>query len=71
MKVGRAVEASMESRGVSQRWLAAASGIPLVTLNRSLKGHRSFNLNELGRVAEALDLSLVSLIAAADVEQVA
>lgn len=56
------VRAAMSSRNISQRDLAARTGVPLVTLNRRLTGQgKPFDIAELVAIAEVLDLSLVEL----------
>ena len=64
--VGLAIEASLIEAGMSQRALAEVTGIPLVTLNRSINGHRPLNLDELARIADALGTSLSALVAASE-----
>lgn len=56
------VAAAAKTAGVSQRELAARTGIPLVTLTRRLGGHgKGFTVSELVAVCAALDLSLTEV----------
>ncbi len=54
-----AVAEAMGSAKVSQRAMAAATGIPLVTLNRRLNGHTAFTVVELAAIADVLNVSIV------------
>ena len=56
-----AVLAAMKEKGISQRAMSDATGIPLVTLSRRLLKRSAFTLVELAAVAEVLNLSLVEL----------
>lgn len=56
------VREAMKAAGVSQRELAAETGIPMVTLNRRLNGQgKGFTVSELITAGEALGLSLLEL----------
>lgn len=52
---------AMKAAKVSQRAMAEATGIPLVTLNRRLTGHAAFTVVEMAAIAEVLNLSIVEL----------
>lgn len=45
------------------RWLSARSGITAAALGRKLNGLRSISVNELGAIAEALDIPPQDLVA--------
>lgn len=55
------ISQAMASAKVSQRAMAEATGIPLVTLNRRLTGRTAFTAVEMAAVAEVLNLSIVEL----------
>lgn len=56
------VRAAMGHAGISQRDLAATTGLPLVTLSRRLTGKgKPFDIGELALIADTLGLSLVEL----------
>lgn len=66
-QVAAEIRSAMESRNVSQREVAARTGVPLVTLNRRLTGQgKPFDLAELAMTAEALDMSVVDLVIRAE-----
>lgn len=58
------VAAEMTRKRVSQTLLSELSGIPYTTLNRKLGGTGTFNMVEVFRVAQALDVPPVSLLPA-------
>ena len=61
------LRAALESAGLSQREAAAATGIPLVTLNRRLSGqHKTFDLVEVAALAELVGLGLTDLVLRAE-----
>lgn len=60
-RLADAIRDATTAAGVSQRELAARTGIPLVTINRKLNHASPFNAIELGAISEALGTSLVDL----------
>lgn len=60
-RIAEKVTAAIQAAGLSQREVAAETGIPLVTLNRRLNGHAPFTVAELYCVAVALRVSAASL----------
>lgn len=64
--VATAVSDAIKADRRSQRDVADAAGIPLVTLSRKLAGHRPFTLLELAAVAEVLDVSVTDLMLRAE-----
>lgn len=62
VKVAAEIRAEMARQKVSVNTLSEAVGIPLSTLRRSVNGTRSFTLDELHAVGEALGLRLSVLI---------
>ena len=57
--LAQVVSAAIKADGQTQRKIAEATGIPLVTLNRRLTGQSAFNVVELASIAKVLDLSIV------------
>lgn len=60
-EVAARIAATINSRGVTQRAVADATGIPLTTFNRKLSGRVPFNTTELFLIADALSVSAVDL----------
>lgn len=56
------IAAVMTRKRISQTLLAERSGIPYSTLNRKVAGVGTFNLVEVYRIAQALDVDPASLI---------
>ena len=66
-QIAEEIKSAMLTAGMSQRALADATGLPLVTLSRRLTGAgKPFDLAELALVAAAVNLSLVELIMRAE-----
>lgn len=66
-RIADEVRAAMADKRISQRDLAQATGLPLVTLNRRLTGvSKPFDVEELARVAGALGLSVVEIVLRAE-----
>lgn len=61
--VAAAINRACSDAKISQRELAEGAGIPLVTLNRGLNGHRVFNIDELARICVVLGKRPSDLIA--------
>lgn len=57
-----AVRDAKKMARVTNEELSEATGIPLTTLKRQINGHRSFRLDHLVLIAEALDVPLETLI---------
>jgi transcriptional regulator with XRE-family HTH domain len=62
-QVAERVLGELTGQGLSQRWLAEQTSIPLATLNRRIQGRTSFTVDELYQVAGALDVTVSDLIA--------
>ena len=60
------VSRRMEAAGLSQREVAAKTGIALTTLNRRLTGTSPFSITELAGVASLLDTTVSHLANAAE-----
>lgn len=66
-QIATEVRTAMETAGLSQRDVADATTIPLVTLNRRLVGGgKPFDLVELANVAGVLKLSVTELVLRAE-----
>ena len=70
-RLSQAIKDAAAEAGVSQRDLAARTGIPLVTLNRKLNHLSPFNAVELGAMSETLGVSLAELALRAERVEVA
>ena len=55
------VAEAMKAQKHSQRSMADAIGMPLVTLNRRLTGKSAFTVPELASIARELDLSVLEI----------
>lgn len=55
-------------KGVTQAELAEATGISQSQISKQMRGTRDINIDELGAIADALDISLVELIRKAEQE---
>lgn len=64
-KLGAAIRAARLDRGFSQEALADAAGIDRSHMGKIERGERNVSILNLARVADALGLSLSSLMAAA------
>lgn len=62
-RVVAAVQAAVSEKGVTSYTLAQQAGIPRTTLDRRLAGVDPFKLDELERIAAALDVPVESLAA--------
>jgi transcriptional regulator with XRE-family HTH domain len=58
------IAAEMTRKRVSQTLLAERSGIPYSTLNRKLGGYSTFNMVEVFRIAQALEVAPVAILPA-------
>ena len=56
----------MLTAGTNTNRLAAASGVPYVTLHRKLAGHKPFTTVELVAIAQALDTTASTLMREAE-----
>jgi transcriptional regulator with XRE-family HTH domain len=61
-QVAQRILTHLNDQGLSQRWLAEQTSIPLATLNRRVQGRTSFTIEELYSVASALDTSVAELV---------
>lgn len=68
-EAGRLIRIQLERRGMTQEQLSDRSGIPMRTLSRRLHKIRpsSIPLDELGSIADALEVPVVSLIAGGEI----
>ena len=64
---GENVRAEMARRGVTQMALAARIGISQAAVSARIKGKTPFDINELVRIADALDVPLETLLAGVEV----
>lgn len=64
-KLGAAIRAARLERGLSQEALADASGIDRSHMGKLERGERNVSLLNVARVAEALDMTIASLMASA------
>lgn len=64
--LSRVVKAAMKTSGHSQRDVAEATGIPLVTLNRRLTGSYSFTVLEVAAIAEVIGVGVTDLFLRAE-----
>lgn len=60
-RLAEVVVAAIKAAGHSQRDVAEASGIPLVTLNRRLTGRSSFTIPEIAAISEVIDTGVTEL----------
>lgn len=58
MNVGAKVKEYLEAKELSQSWLSARSGIPVVKLSLSLNGKRKITLSEYESICWALGLGV-------------
>lgn len=59
--IAQVVSEAVKSANLTQRDVSEQSGMPLVTLNRKLRGATSFTVVELASIAEVLNVSLTDL----------
>lgn len=60
------VRAAIKDAGLSQRGVAAAAGMPLVTLNRRLTGHSAFTVVEVAAIAAVVGIGVTELFVRAE-----
>ena len=60
--IARNVRAELARRSVAQSQLAPTVGLTPASLSRRLKGHTSFSVPELAKIADVLGVSLESLL---------
>jgi len=65
------IDEAMRAAKISQRAMADATGIPLVTLSRRLNGHTAFTVVEMAAIADVLNLSIVEFALRAERMRVA
>ena len=58
MDVGARIKGYLESKGITQTFLSAKSGIPPAKLNLALNGKRKLSLTEYESVCWALDVNV-------------
>lgn len=54
VQVGKQVDKKIEATGITKRAVSEKSGMPYSSLNSKLKGFRSFNIDEILAIAEAI-----------------
>lgn len=59
--LSQVVADAVKAAGMTQRDLSDTTGIPLVTVNRKLKGHTPLNAVELVSISRAVQVSLAEL----------
>jgi transcriptional regulator with XRE-family HTH domain len=65
-KLGMAIRAARLAKGVSQEALADAAGVDRSHMGKIERGERNVTLLNIGRIADALGISVAELMAAAD-----
>lgn len=65
-KLGAAIRAVRLERGLSQEALADAAGIDRSHMGKIERGERNVSMLNVARVAEALNITIASLMAAAE-----
>lgn len=66
-KLGAAIRAARLARAVSQETLADAAGIDRSHMGKIERGERNVTLLNIGRVADALEMSITALMEAAKI----
>lgn len=61
-QVGANVRAELARAGRTQAWLAGVIGISQQSVSDRLRGGTAFDVNELTRVADALDVAVTALL---------
>lgn len=64
--IATSLASAIREAGWSQRDVADATGIPLVTLSRRLTGKSPLTITELAAITEAIGVSLAALVLAAE-----
>ena len=64
-KLGAAIRAARLERGLSQEALADASGVDRSHMGKIERGERNVSVLNVARVAEAMDMTIASLMASA------
>lgn len=64
-RLGTAIRAARLARGLSQEALADAAGIDRSHMGKIERGERNVSVLNVGRVADALETSIASLMASA------
>ena len=60
------IKAAIDSRGTTQRALAAAIGLSRQAMSNKMNGHSDFSIREVGKIAEALGTTVGGLVAEAE-----
>ena len=66
VKLGAAIRAARLERGLSQEALADAAGVDRSHMGKIERGERNVSVLNVARVAEALNITIASLMAAAE-----
>lgn len=56
------VQDAIDKAERSKKWTSEKAGLAYATFNRKLAGGSDFTLNELARVAKALDIPVIDLL---------
>ena len=62
LAIAAELRAAIARSGLSQRKFSEKSGIPIATLNKTLKGNRVADAEDMYAITEALDIDLAQLI---------
>ncbi|WP_445227935.1 helix-turn-helix domain-containing protein [Corynebacterium sp. H127] len=65
-EIATEVRAELARQEISVNEVAETTGIPISTLRRSVKGHRSFTVDELFAVTRMLNISVSGLVQKAE-----
>ncbi|UVK58434.1 helix-turn-helix DNA binding domain protein [Arthrobacter phage GlobiWarming] len=63
-KIAGLIEAALGAADMSMLALSERTGIPYPTLRRSIKAGRSLTIQELGKIADALEVAPATLLPA-------
>lgn len=64
IEIGNRITSTLAAKGLNQRDLSDATGIPYPTLRRSLKGSRSLTFLEFNKIADAVQADPRTLLPA-------
>lgn len=69
MHVGTRILTYLESKGITQAFVARSMGMPLTKLNMVLHGKRRLQLDEYNAICDALELPYGTFLADPDKQQ--
>jgi predicted XRE-type DNA-binding protein len=64
--IAQAVNAHLQTAGISQRAAAEQTGIPMTSFVRRITGRQAFDVDQLAKIAALLDVSVAALITYAE-----